>query len=73
MRQKITFLLLSVFTVSLLFIAACSGSSTGNGAQTNGRANAVGSPTMVTNQVANTPAAVGSNANSMANAAHANH
>lgn len=69
MRQKITFLLLSVFTLSLLFIVACSGSSTGS--QTNGRANAGGSPTMVTNQVANTPAAVGGNANSMANAANA--
>ncbi|HEX8395819.1 MAG TPA: hypothetical protein VF644_00095 [Pyrinomonadaceae bacterium] len=73
MRQKITFLLLSVFTLSLLFIVACSGSSTGNQAQTNSRANAGGSPSMVSNQTANSPTAVGSNANNMANAAHANH
>ncbi|HEX8194666.1 MAG TPA: hypothetical protein VF571_00525 [Pyrinomonadaceae bacterium] len=72
MRQKITFLLLSVFTLSLIFIVACTGSSTGNQTQTNS-ATVAKSPTMVSNQIANSPTAVGSNANNMANAAHANH
>lgn len=72
MRQKITFLFLAVFAVSVIFAAACSGGSTGNQTTTNG-ANAGRSPMMVTNQSANSPAAVGSNAGNMANAAaHSN-
>ena len=69
-KQKITFLALFGFAIFLLLLGACAGSG---GNQSSGApAGAGSSPTMVTNQIANSPAAVRSNAGNMANAAAAN-